>query len=199
MGLPWDFRHPIEGERVLLDVLRPDDLGDLHAMQSDPDVCRYLLYEPRSLDEARKALARDAAATRLEKPGDYLQPALRDREGRFLGTMYFALHGTDSDSVGPDRTAEIGWILLPSSQGKGYAREAAALLLDFAFGTLGLHRVYAELDPRNAASIALCERLGMRHEGHFVEHMWLKGEWTDTGHYAILEREWAARQRAGAL
>ncbi len=34
----------------------------------------------------------------------------------------------------------------------------------------------------------------MRHEGHFIEHMWLKGEWTDTGIFAILEREWAARR-----
>jgi aminoglycoside 6'-N-acetyltransferase len=37
----------------------------------------------------------------------------------------------------------------------------------------------------------------MRHEGQFVEHMWLKGEWTDTGHYAILEREWHGRRDGG--
>ncbi|GAA1996659.1 GNAT family N-acetyltransferase [Microbacterium ulmi] len=188
MALPWDF-HPIEGERVRLDLLRDDDLDDLYALQSDPEVCRYLLYEPRSRERVAHVLARDAAAARLESPHDYLQPAIRDRDGRFLGTMYFELH-----SVDPDRTAEIGWILAPHAQGEGYASEAARLLLGLAFEELGLHRVYAELDPRNGASVALCERLGMRHEGHFVEHMWLKGEWTDTGHYAILEHEWAARR-----
>lgn len=185
MTLPWDFR-PLRGERIILDSLRDDDLEPLHAIQSDPEVCRYLLYEPRARERVVEVLARDAAATRLAEPDDYVQPAIRDENGRFAGTMYFHLTSVH------DRTAEIGWILLPEAQGKGYAAEAARLLLDLAFGELGLHRVYAELDPRNAASVALCERLGMRHEAHFVEHMWLKGEWSDTGVYAILEREWAA-------
>ena len=39
MGLPWDF-HRIDGERVSLDLLRGDDLDALHAIQSDPEVCR---------------------------------------------------------------------------------------------------------------------------------------------------------------
>jgi RimJ/RimL family protein N-acetyltransferase len=98
--------------------------------------------------------------------------------------MYFRIASVD------DRSAEIGWLLDPRFQGRGYAREAAALLLDLAFGELGLHRVSAELDHRNAASVALCLRLGMRHEAHFREHMWFKGDWADTGIYAILEQEW---------
>ena len=66
-------------------------------------------------------------------------------------------------------------------------------MLDIAFGPLGLHRVYAELDPRNTASIRLCERLGMRSEAYFVEHMMFKGAWADTGIYGILDREWTGR------
>ncbi|WP_344738519.1 GNAT family protein [Microbacterium awajiense] len=186
MPLPWDFQ-PLASDRIRLDLLRDDDLDDLYAMQSDPDVCRYLLYEARTREQVTEVLARDRAATRLAERGDFVQPAIRDVDGRFLGTMYFELHSID------DRTAEIGWILPPASRGRGYAGEAAALLLELAFGELGLHRVFAELDPRNGASVRVCERLGMRHEGHFIEHMWLKGEWTDTGHYAILEREWCAR------
>jgi aminoglycoside 6'-N-acetyltransferase len=63
-------------------------------------------------------------------------------------------------------------------------------VLDVAFGTLGLHRVQANLDPRKTASAALCERLGMREEAHFVEDLWFKGEWGDTVIYALLDREW---------
>ncbi len=184
MSLPWQF-HPVAGERVRLDLLRDDDLDALHAIQSDPDVCRYLLYEPRSRDEVARRIAEDSAATRLAVADDYVQPAIRDAGGVLLGTMYFHLTSVD------DLTAEIGWLLAPRFQGQGYAREAAALVLDLAFGEVGLHRVYAELDPRNAASVALCERLGMRHEAHFVEHMMFKGEWADTGIYGILDREWA--------
>lgn len=187
MSLPAVFTRLV-GPRVTLDPLRPDDIEPLYAMQSDPEVCRYLLYEPRTREKVEEVLARDAAALRLAEPGDYLQPAIRDEHGDFIGTMYLDLKSVD------DRTAEIGWILLPAAQGRGYAAEAARLLLAYCFDDLGLHRVYAELDPRNDASVALCLRLGMRHEGHFVEDMFLKGEWTDTGRYAILEREWAGRR-----
>ncbi|MHC2998369.1 GNAT family N-acetyltransferase [Microbacterium sp. HJ5] len=184
MPLPWEFR-PLRGERITLDPLRdPDDLDALAALQGDPGVCRYLLHEARPRDEVAKILTRDAAATRLDEKDSYLQPAIRDEDGAFIGTMYLNLASLD------DRTAEIGWIIAPHAQGRGYATEAARVLLDLAFGELGLHRVYAELDPRNTASVRICERLGMRHEAHHLEHMWLKGEWTDTGHYAILEREW---------
>jgi len=190
MALPYTLTRII-GERVTLDPLRPEDADDLFAMQSDPEVCRYLLYDARTREQVDEVLARDAAKVQLTDVGDYLQPAIRDERGRFLGTMY--LHLTSVD----DRTAEIGWILLPTAQGRGYASDAARALLATCFGQLELHRVYAELDPRNDASVALCVRLGMRLEGRFVEDMFLKGEWTDTGRYAILEREWAARTGAG--
>ena len=189
MPLPWHF-HTLEDERLRLDLLRPQDFDALYAIQSDPEVCRYLLYEARTREQVATALERDSAQIRLEKAGDYLQPAIRGRgenEGAFIGTMYFELKSID------DRTAEIGWLVAPGFQGRGYAREAAAMLLDLAFGEVGLHRVIAELDPRNAASVRVCERLGMRKEAHHIEHMWLKDEWTDTGCYAILEREWRAR------
>jgi aminoglycoside 6'-N-acetyltransferase len=96
-----------------------------------------------------------------------------------------------------NRGAEIGWTLHPDFFGKGYAAEAAAATLDLAFDTLGIHRVRAELDPRNDASVVLCRRLGMREEAHFVQDLWFKGEWADTGVYAILASEW--EQRRGDL
>lgn len=198
MPLPWEFdpdSRPIAGARVHLDVLRTGDLDDLFRMQSDPEVCRYLLYGPRTRAEVTTVLERDAGAVRLEKKDDYLQPAIRDGAGRLLGTLYLELHSPGDDEA-DGGSAEIGWILLPSAQGRGYAAEAAALLLDVCFDELGLHRVQAELDPRNAASVALCLRLGMRHEGHFIEDMWVQGEWTDTGRYAILDREWRAGRAA---
>jgi RimJ/RimL family protein N-acetyltransferase len=57
---------------------------------------------------------------------------------------------------------------------------------------MGLHRVMAELDARNTASAAVCTRLGMREEAHFVEDYRTKGEWADTSNWAVLDREWAA-------
>jgi len=185
MPLPWEF-HPLDGSHVRLELLRDDDFDALYEIQSDPEVTRYLLYEPRSAEKVAEVLARDAPKNRLENVDDYIQPAIRARDGSasLIGTMYLNITSVD------DRTAEIGWLVGPRFQGRGYARESAELLLDLAFGELGLHRVFAELDPRNAASVAVCTRLGMRYEARHLEHMWLKGEWSDTGIYAILEREW---------
>jgi aminoglycoside 6'-N-acetyltransferase len=187
--IAFEFSEPIRTERLELRLMRDEDVDDVHAWMSDPEVVRYQLYEPRSREVVAEKVRESAAATRLEKVGDFLQLAIAlpesgdDRE-RVIGCIYFPLRSID------DSTAEIGWALTAAYQGKGYAFEAAKVMLGLAFDTLGLHRVYAELDPRNAASIALCLRLGMRPEAYFVEHMMFKGEWADTGIYAILDREW---------
>jgi RimJ/RimL family protein N-acetyltransferase len=88
------------------------------------------------------------------------------------------------------RQAEIGFTLSPAHQGHGYATEAVRGLLEYAFFTLGLHRVIGNCDARNLASARVLERAGMRQEAHFIEDYWSKGEWTSSLIYAILEREY---------
>ncbi len=63
-------------------------------------------------------------------------------------------------------------------------------LIDTAFEVYGLRRLVARIDPENARSVALAERLGMRREAHFVEEDWFKGRWSDLLVYAVLAREW---------
>ena len=70
-----------------------------------------------------------------------------------------------------------------------------ASLLDFGFTQLGLHRMVARTDVRNAASIQLLERLGFRREGHCIENFYDKGEWTSEYLYALLAQEWRAAGR----
>lgn len=86
--------------------------------------------------------------------------------------------------------AEIGFTLAREHQGRGFASEAVALLLNYAFDDLGLHRVVAIADCRNTPSWALLDRIGMRREGHFLENVWFKGEWADEYLYAVLKDEW---------
>jgi RimJ/RimL family protein N-acetyltransferase len=70
---------------------------------------------------------------------------------------------------------------------------AAALpaVLAFAFGRLGLHRVFADTDPRNAPSIRALERLGFVREGVLREHYLVQGEPQDAVVYGLLRSEWA--------
>jgi RimJ/RimL family protein N-acetyltransferase len=95
------------------------------------------------------------------------------------------------------RQGEIGYILHPDHHGHGYATEAAAFLLELAFEDFDLHRVVGRLEPRNAASAGVLERIGMRREAHLVENELVKGEWQSELVYAILRREWRAGQTPG--
>jgi RimJ/RimL family protein N-acetyltransferase len=183
--LPYDFAAPLRTERLLLRTMTEADVDDIHAYQSREDVARYLMYGPRSREEVAEKVARHSQSRVLRDDGDYWQLAL-ERDGRVIGDLYFTIASV------ANATGEIGWVLNPVHAGRGYMTEAATAVLQIAFNGLGLHRVKAELDPRNETSVALCKRLGMREEAYFVEDLWFKGAWGDTAIYAILAREWAA-------
>jgi RimJ/RimL family protein N-acetyltransferase len=88
------------------------------------------------------------------------------------------------------RQGEIGFVLHPDQQGRGYGVEGARVMLGLGFEGLGLHRIVGRCEGRNAASAGLMERLGMRREAHLIENEFVKGEWADELVYAILDREW---------
>ena len=184
--LPFAFTEPVRTERLLLRTMTMADVDEIFTYQSREDVCRYLPFEPRDHAEVTAKVAQFSTALELTRDGDYWQLAI-ERDGHVIGDLYFSIKSAK------DATGEIGWTLHPDQFGNGYMTEAASALLDIAFGELALHRVFAQLDPRNGASAALCRRLGMREEAHFVEDLWLKGEWGDTAVYAVLGREWASR------
>jgi RimJ/RimL family protein N-acetyltransferase len=189
LRLPYQFAGPVTTARLVLRTMTPDDVDDIYAYQSREDVCRYLPFNPRTRAEVAGKVAQFATAIRLSGDGDYWQLAVAraaDRE-RVIGDLYFAITSV-ANAVG-----EIGWTLHPDFSGYGYMVEAAGAILDMAFTDIGLHRMTADLDPRNERSAALCRRLGMREEGRFIEDTWFKGAWGDTSIYAILDREWTAR------
>lgn len=187
--LPYTFEPSLETERLLLRPLTEGDVDDVHAYQSDPDVARYVPYEPRTREEVAAKLAEWSGAVTLAAEGDFWQLGVEKREerGRVIGDVYFTIRSLEH------ATAAIGWSLHPAEGGRGYMTEAATAVLGVAFTRIGLHRVIADLDPRNLSSAALCRRLGMRLEAHHVEDIWFKGGWTDTAIYAMLAREWRGR------
>ena len=87
---------------------------------------------------------------------------------------------------------EVGYFLLPEHWGKGYATEIAEALCGYAFGTLGLHRVWARCSANNPASEKGMEKIGMKKEGYFRQCRLKNGRWDDEPRYAILADEWSA-------
>jgi len=188
-GTDMETNLPLETDRLLLRPFAPSDFEALHAILSREDVSTYLYWGPQSEEEVQERLAKMIGFRSIEQPGDTLRLAiLLKANGRVIGDV--VLHWLD----GPHLQGDVGFIVHPDHQGKGYATEATRPLLRVAFEELGLHRVAGHLDPRNAASAKVLEKLGMRQEAHFVENEFVKDEWQSELIYAILEHEWAEQQ-----
>jgi RimJ/RimL family protein N-acetyltransferase len=176
---------------------RREDLDDLHAIQADPGVARFLYWEPRDRAATGADLDLKLAESAIDGVGDRLSLAVVWRAvDRLVGGVTLRWLSQE------DGTGEIGYVFHPGFGGRGLATEAASAILRLGFkapndGGLGLHRVIGRLDARNTPSARLLERLGMRCEAHFVENEFVKGEWTDEVVYAILHREWNQRRDRG--
>jgi RimJ/RimL family protein N-acetyltransferase len=90
----------------------------------------------------------------------------------------------------PHSRAEIGYWIGHDYWGRGIASEAAAAAVEFAFGRLGLHRVYAHHYTRNPASGVVLRKLGMRHEGTCRAHVLKWGKFEDIELYGLLREDW---------
>jgi RimJ/RimL family protein N-acetyltransferase len=182
---------PLKTARLTLRPYTPGDLDDLYEIQSRPDVTRYVPFGARDRDQVRKSLEEKIRAAVLENEGDNLTLAVVLPEtGAVIGDVMLFWQSREH------MEGEIGYIFHPDYGGRGYATEAAAMMLRLGFEAFGLHRIVGRLDARNTASARVLERLGMRREAHFVRNEFIKGEWTDEVIYAILEDEWRARPAA---
>jgi RimJ/RimL family protein N-acetyltransferase len=174
----------IESERLRIRRFEDSDLAPFMAYRNDPEVARYQSWDSCDEQEAR-ALIREMESAQPGVPGEWFQFAIESKETEdLIGDCALRV-----DEHEPYR-AETGFTLAREYQGRGFASEAVSRLLDYAFDSLGLHRVVAIADCRNAPSVALLERLGLRREGHFVENVWFKGGWADEYLYAVLKDEW---------
>jgi RimJ/RimL family protein N-acetyltransferase len=180
-----DLPGRLETERLLLRPWVAGDLDALFAMHSRPDVARYTYWDARTRDEVRAVLGKKTTFDAIRAESDILALAavLKDT-GEVIGDI--VLQWLRDETL----QGEIGFIVHPDHHGRGYATEAADVLLRIAFRDVGLHRVVGCVEERNTASARVLEKLGMRREAHLGENEWVKGEWQSELVYAVLAREW---------
>ncbi len=175
-------------DRVRLRPFVETDLEAMAAYRGDPDVCRFLPFDPQTEDDIRARNGHLLGGTSLEgERGGVIVVIENVEDGSVVGDLVLFHLDTASGS------AEIGWVVSPTVAGRGLATEAVRAFIDTAFSVYGLRRLVARIDAENARSIALAERVGMRREAYLVENEWFKGRWSDEVDYAVLSREWAAR------
>ena len=181
--------YPVRGERLLLRPLAIGDAGTLLAYRSRDDVCRYVPFEPMSLDDIIERIAGQWARTELTDEGQSLTLGAQVGETSELVGDVVLFWRSRADAGG-----ELGYVFNPALGGRGYATEAANVMLRLGFEGLGLHRIVARIDERNESSVRLARRLGMRQEARLVRNEFFKGEWSTELDFAMLADEWYARR-----
>ena len=174
----------LKTERLTLREFESSDWRAVHEYGADPEVVRYMQWGPNTEKETQDFVRRAMVHQREQPRRHYGLAVVLQAEDRLIWGCGLTVSAPEY------RGGWIGYCFNRSFWGHGYATEAARVLLWFGFNRLRLHRIFAACDPVNAASARVLEKVGMRREGHLVEHQCQKGRWRDSYLYAILEREW---------
>lgn len=162
-------------ERLTVRKFSPDDCEDLAEILTDADVTYFEPYETFTKE------ACIAEAVSFSKSDEFFAVVLGTK---VIGKIYFSDKGYGS--------FEIGYTFNKAYQGKGYASESIKGMMKYAFESLGVRRIFAEIDTRNTRSAGLAERVGMRREAEHKELFPRKGEsgaYNDFYVYAMLQKE----------
>ena len=162
-------------KRLRLRPFRGSDLPALHELYGDADNLRYWSVEASpNLARTRRMMPWHLAY----RPRHYVLWAIEERAVNY--------HRRDLR----EKRVDVGWLMLPACQGKGYAAEAGRALLKYLIGDLGIHKVEALIAPENKPSAALARRLGFRLEGGPIRDRWLvSGRWHSVMIYGLLAGE----------
>ena len=170
-----------ETERLVIRRIRAEDAEACQVWMGDPEVARYEYWDPYALDDLRAELAELAGVPPGTIGAWNLHGVVHKETGAIIGCVLIRMN----DEI--HRQAEIGFHFHKGHWGRGFATEAARGLLAYGFDVFHAHRIYGVADARNAASIRVMEKLGMRREALMRENTFVKGEWCDEVVYAILE------------
>lgn len=181
-----EFLPTIPTERLQLRWLTPGDIPALTAVFGDPAVCRYL-SRPALRDRAAAEALHHEIVSCFAARSLFQWGIAERRTNVVVGTCTLA-------ALSPEhRRAEVGFALARAMWGRGYITETLPALLGFAFETLDLRRLEADVDPRNQHSIRALARVGFVREGCLRERYHVSGELQDAELYGLLRRDWASR------
>jgi [ribosomal protein S5]-alanine N-acetyltransferase len=181
------------GNRVSLRTLQPSDYDQWIEIRNR---CRdwLIVWEPRPANAPFPPEDRHSFSARC---------SLRERErqlgtgfgfGIFVGNRLVGELTLSSIQRGPFQSGFIGYWVDEAMAGNGYVPEAVAVALAFAFEDLELHRVEIAIIPRNARSLRVVEKLGIRSEGVAERYLQINGVWEDHARFGITAEEWTVRR-----
>jgi RimJ/RimL family protein N-acetyltransferase len=189
-GSAW-FPDLLEGDRVVLRKHVPENVSAFQRWYADPDVARLARYQdaPMRADEIDRFFQLRALGH------ESLTMAIHEREtDRLIGSCAFSQ--VDGENGSAMYHITIGE---KDTWGRGYGTEATRLMLDHAFGMLGLHRIALTVFEFNERAIRAYRSCGFVIEGRARESVWRDGRWWDELAMSVLSSEWQARGAESSL
>jgi [ribosomal protein S5]-alanine N-acetyltransferase len=164
--------HNLNGENICFKALDPKDAQVIHSYVSDEEVKRFIGWRlMRTLEETREFVEE---LIRREEAGTHLYASIVKKSSQtIIGTAM--IFGFDKEA----NHAEIGYVLHKEHWSKGYGTEAVALISDFAFEILKLHKLHARVVSGNLGSARILEKNGFELEGRFRDYYFIEGNYYD--------------------
>lgn len=180
---------PLGTSRLVLRDFRASDFDAVFAYAGDPELTRFMFYEPRDAADTRRYLQR-MLGTQAEVPRMTWEVAVeRAEDGRVIGACDLTMENP--------RDADLGFVLARDVWKQGYATEIARALIDAGFEQLRLQRIFGICDIHNGASARVLEKAGMKREATVYGFRKAKGRTWDMHHYEITREEWRKKKRKG--
>ncbi len=179
---PPRLRLPIVGRRLLLRIPQPSDASAIAHALRDRRVTRPIhLPVGYSIRDAREFISRSKQGL---KEGSKYNLSITLRSGGEL------IGGCGLDRIRFDhRNAHVGYWIARPHWGRGYASEAASLVISAGFRQLGLHRIHSDVFPDNPQSMRVLRRLGFRVEGRARQDRVVSGRYRDMILFGLLREE----------
>lgn len=180
--LNQELALPLQTAHLTLRDFVASDLHAVYAYASDPEVTRYIFYEPRDEADTRDYIQR-MLDSQVERPRLIWELAMvRRADNRLIGACDLTLENGDE--------ADLGYILARDVWGQGYATEATREMVRAGFEQLNLERIFATCEVNNSASARVLEKAGLRRTAILANYKEAKGRWWDMYLYAITSSEW---------
>ena len=186
----------IETDRLILRPFKEEDINDLFDYLKEPEVNCFMCMKLHNLEDAKLAINE-----RINAKTPYFAIILKENH-KLIGEIFAHPEQVNIDQDEEDiDTYSPCWMLNKDYQKKGYAFEAAYVFFDYLFIKKNARRLYAYTEDYNIASQHLCEKLGMRKEGLFLEYVSFVNKkdgtplYENTYQYAILKKEWIVNKK----
>jgi len=174
--------NEFETERLILRRITKNDASDMYEYAKRGDVTRFLTWHPH--EDIHYTRGYIKFLQKKYRSGEYHDWGIELKEnGKFIGTCGYSVFDPDNHK------AEIGYVLNPDYHNLGFATEVVKAVIEYSFLSLGLHRLEARTVEENTASQRVLEKCGFLLEGTFTHDIFLKGEYKNIKHYALINKK----------